>query len=129
MAKDLILPNEYKNDPLIHKRGNKSAVNVNAIEGMTRETDYKVSGRFVHIEYPGLPQKFCYRLYKGMPYFNEVLKDNELTTIPYSVARMINENWAWQKPAHEIDEKGQSIKNYTPIARGKFIIEQHLKAA
>jgi hypothetical protein len=64
-----------------------------------------------------------------MPYFNEVLRDNELTTIPYSVARMINEHWAWQKPQHEIDEKGQSIKNHTPIARGKFIIEQHLKAA
>jgi hypothetical protein len=129
MAKELILPTEIENDPLIHQKCKKTPVNHDSIEGMTRDKDYKVVGSFVHIEYPGLPQKFCGKFYKGMPYFNQVLHDNEKVTIPLSIARFINERWAWQKPQHSQDDKGNPIKDYQPIARGKFIIEQHLKAA
>jgi hypothetical protein len=127
MAK-LIVPTTYQ-DPLIHKRGNKTPVNRDSIEAMTPETDYKVVGTFVNIEAPGVPQKFSNRFYKGMQYFNEVMEDNQKYTIPLSVARFINEQWAYEKHSYIQNEKGEPIKERRQSPRGKFIIEQHLKAA
>lgn len=127
MAKGMILPVEERRDPLIHKKTNKVPVNINSVFAMTRETDYKVRGQFVNVEYPGLSQKISVKLYKEMPYFNEVLEDNKTTIIPLSVARFINEELGYDQHSYLTDDKGNPIKTGKKIPRGKFIIEEHLK--
>lgn len=127
MAKGMILTTEVRHDPLIHRKTNKTPVNPNCISGMTPETDHKVRGQFVNVEYPGLPQKISGKYYKGMPYFSEVLKDGETTTIPLSVARWINEEFGYDQHSYIQDEKGAPLKTGKKVPRGKFIIEEHLK--
>lgn len=127
MAKGLITPTETRTDPLIHKKINKTRVNANSIYGMTPDTDHKVRGQFVNVEYPGLPQKISGRYYPGMPYFNEVLKDGETTIVPLSVARWINEEFCYDQHSYIQDDKGQPLKTGKKVPRGKFIIEEHLK--
>jgi len=114
-------------NPLIHKRGGKTPVNINSIHAMKPEDDYKVRGQFVNVEYPGEPQKISGIYYKGMPYFCETLKDGETTTVPLSVARWINEEFGHQQATNLLDDKGNPIKGSKKIPRGKFIIEEHLK--
>jgi|CXWK01.1.fsa_nt_gi hypothetical protein len=127
MVKTLTPPVETIVDPLIHRRSNKTAVNLNSINAMTRETDHKVRGQFVNVEYPGLPQKFSGKYYKGMPYFSEILKDGETCVIPLSVARWINEEFCYDQHSHITDDKGLPLKTGKKVPRGKFIIEEHLK--
>jgi hypothetical protein len=127
MAK-MIVPKPIYVDPLIHKRNNKTPVNVDSIEAMTPETDYKVVGTFVNIETRGVAQKFCGKYYSGMPYFCQTLEEGVKYTIPLSVARWINERFGNEKHSHIQDEKGNPIKDGNFHPRGKFIIEQHLKA-
>jgi hypothetical protein len=127
MAKGMIVPQETKSiDPLIHKRIGKTAVNTNSIHAMTPETDHKVRGQFVNVEYPGLTQKICCKLYRNMPYFCETLKDGETTIIPLSVARFIKEDFGYDQHSYIQDDKGNPIKTGKKIPRGKFIIEEHL---
>lgn len=123
----MIVNTEVRTDPLIHKKINKTAVNPDSIYGMTREKDHKVKGQFINVEYPGLPQKISCKLYPGMPYFSEVLNDNETTVIPLSVARFINEDLGYDQHSYLKDEKGDPIKTGKKISRGKFIIQEHLK--
>ena len=127
MAKGMITPTETRTNPLIHKRINRTPVNVDSVYGMTLEKDHKVKGQFVNVEYPGLPQKISVALYKGMPYFSEVLKDGETCIIPLSVARWINEDFGYDQHSYITDEKGQPLKSGKKVPRGKFIIEEHLK--
>ena len=127
MAKGMISTVETRQDPLIHKKTNRTKVNINSIYGMTPETDYKVRGQYVNVEYPGLPQKISVKLYNGMPYFNEVLKDGEETVIPLSVARFINEDLGYDQHSYLTDDKGNPLKTGKKVPRGKFIIEEHLK--
>jgi hypothetical protein len=127
MAKGMILLNEERKDPLIHRKINRKAVNTNSVYAMTKETDYNVRGQYVNVEYPGLSQKISVKLYKDMPYFNETLIDGQTTVIPLSVARFINEDLGYDMHSYLQDEKGNPIKTGKKIPRGKFIIEEHLK--
>src|ERR1700676_4563778 len=122
MAKGMTSTLEVRTDPLIHKRINKTPVNVNSVYGMTPEKDHKVRGQYVNVEYPGLSQKISVKLYPGMPYFCETLKDNETCVIPYSVARFINEDLGYDQHSYLTDDKGNPIKTGKKVARGKFII-------
>lgn len=108
---------------LIHAKNNQTAVNVDSIEAMTPKTDKKVTGTFVNIECPGQPGKVSTRLYSGMQYFSQTMNDNEVYTIPYSVARFINERCKYEVHSHLTDDKGQPLKIGKFTARYKFIIE------
>ena len=101
-------------------------MNIDSIEGMTRETDTQVVGQFVNIETPGQPAKITCRLYKGMPFFSELLNDGETYTIPLSVARFINERIQNSTHVLKTDEKGEQVKGTKTTSRYKFIIEKHL---
>jgi len=127
MAKGMISTLETRSDPLIHKRIGKTPVNTNSIYAMTPEKDYKVRGQFVNVEYPGLSQKISVKLYPGMPYFCETLKDGDTCIIPLSVARFINEDLGYDQHSYLTDDKGNPLKSGKKIPRGKFIIEEHLK--
>ena len=122
MAK-MITPTEIKRDPLIHKRINKTPVNIDSIEAMTNETDKNVIGTFVNVECSGQPAKICGLYYKNMPYFSKTFDDNERCTIPLSVARFINERCFYEEHGYLLDEKGNPIKNSKKKPRYKFIIE------
>lgn len=123
-SQGLIIPQETRVDPLIHKRINRTPVNVDSIEAMTPETDRKVTGQFVNIECPGQPAKICCKLYKGMPYFSQVLEDGQTYTIPLSVARHINERCNHHKHSYLQDARGAPIKEEKATARYKFMIER-----
>lgn len=127
MAKGMITPILETRDPLIHKKTNKNPVNTTSVNAMTPETDYKVKGQYVNVEYPGLTQKISVKLYKGMPYFNETLEDGKTVVIPLSVARWINEEMGYDQHSYIQDDKGNPLKTGKKIPRGKFIIEEHLK--
>jgi hypothetical protein len=127
MAKGMIINTEIEKDPLIHRKIGRNPVNTDSVFAMTSETDYNVKGHFVNIEYPGLSQKICCKLYKKMPYFCQVLLDGETVTIPLSVARYINEQMGYEQHSYLTDPKGNPIKTGKKIPRGKFIIEEHLK--
>ena len=121
MAK-MITPTIEKS-PLIHHRINKTPVNTDSIEAMSRETDKPVRGTFVNIEYPGQPGKICGRYYKGMEYFSKTFEDGESCTIPWSVARYINERCFHEQHSYLQDERGNPIKSGKKQARYKFMIE------
>lgn len=123
MSSAIIVPQETRQDPLIHRRINRTAINVDSIEAMTADTDKMVVGTFVNIECPGQPAKICCKLYKRMPYFSETLKDGETYKIPLSVARFINERCKAYKHEQLIDDKGNPIKQDKATARYKFMIE------
>ncbi len=122
MAK-LIVPKEVKQVPFTAITQNKTPVNTDSIEAMTPETDKKVTGTFVNIEYPGQPAKICAKLYKGMPYFTKTFCDSERATIPLSIARYINERVKYNVHSHSLDDDGKPIKVDNPIPRYKFIPE------
>ena len=125
MAKNAVVAQETRSNPLIHKKINRTLVNVDSIYAMNRETDHKVQGRFVNVEAPGVSHKFSCYFYKDMEYFNEVLHDNVSCVIPYSVARFINEEWGYDQHSYLTDAQGNPMKSNKKISRGKFLIEQH----
>src|SRR6185437_6047548 len=125
MAKNAIAPEQIRKEPLFHKKLNRTPVNTESIFAMTPETDHKVIGTFVNIETPGLSQPFTLKLYKHQEPFREVLSDNQRVTIPFSVARWINEEFCREEHSYIQDEKGQPLKTGKKIPRGKFLIEQH----
>lgn len=116
------LKQSYDDFPLIHAACNKTAVNVDSIEAMTRETDYKVRGTFIHVEYPGQPLTVSCRYYKGMQYFSKTLMDGEEYVIPLSVARHINERIENETHKHLTDGNGNAIKGSKKISKCKFMI-------
>jgi len=122
MAK-MIVPQETKQEPLVHRRINKTPVNKDSIEAMTRETDKNVKGTFVNIETPGQPAKISGKYYKGMEYFSQVMEDSQTYTIPLSVARFINERCFSEQHSYLLDEKGNPIKSGKKQPRYKFMIE------
>lgn len=123
MAK-LLVPEEKRKDPLIHKKINRTPVNIDSIEGLTPEKDKKVVGTFVNVECPGQPAKISGKFYAGMQYFSELMNDNEEYTIPLSVARFINERCCHFKHSYLMDAKGNPIKEEKATPRYKFIIER-----
>ena len=112
-----------RKSPLIHAPCNKSAVNTDSIEAITKSTDKKVKGTFVNIECPGQPAKISCKLYKGMEYFTETLIDGETYTIPMSVARFINERCKYEVHSHLTDDKGNPLKTGKFTSRYKFMSE------
>lgn len=104
-------------------RINRTPVNLDSIEAMTQEQDKKVTGTFVNIECPGQTAKICCKYYRGMEYFSYVFQDNEKATIPWSVARHINERCQAESHTNLLDDKGNPIKGSKKQARYKFIIE------
>ena len=123
MSQGLILPVETRVNPLVSKRINRTPVNTESIEAMTPETDRPVRGTFINIECPGQPGTVCCKLYKGMQYFSETMLDGGSYTIPYSVARFINERCMAYKHSYLTDDKGNPIKENKATPRYKFIIE------
>ena len=119
----MIVPQEVKRDPLVHLKINKTPVHTESIEAMTPETDKKVSGTFVNIECPGQPGKVSGKYYKGMQYFSKTFEDQEQATIPYSVARWINERSGYDQHSYLQDERGNPIKTGKKQPRYKFMIE------
>jgi isocitrate dehydrogenase len=109
----------------VHKAINRSVVNKESIEAITKETDKKVEGTFINIEYPGQPAKITAKLYKGQELFKEVMEDGMKYTIPLSVARHINERCVAQEHAYVLDASGAPIKNPKPKPRYKFTIENY----
>ena len=109
--------------PLIHGMIKKTPVNVDSIEGMTRETDKMVTGTFVNVECPGQPAKICNKFYKKMEYFHKVMEDGERYTIPLSVARFINERCCRDVHGFILDANGNPLKSLKAIARYKFMVE------
>lgn len=109
--------------PLIHSKINKTPLNKESIEGMSRETDKNVTGTFINVEYPGQPGKVCGKFYKGMEYFVKVFEDGERCTIPLSIARFINERCFHEVHSYLQDDKGNPIKTGKKIPRYKFMIE------
>lgn len=109
--------------PLIHARISKTPVNKDSIEAITPETDKKVTGVFVNVEYPGQAAKVSARLYKGMQYFCKVFEDGEKATIPLSVARFINERIFYEEHTNILDSLGNPIKGTKKKARYKFMAE------
>ena|ERR1700733_8311088 len=107
----------------IHAVQNKKAVNLDSVEAMTPEKDKMVYGTFLNIEYPGQTAKVCGKYYKGMQYFEKVMEDNQKYSIPWSVARWINERIYFEQHTHLLDENGQAMKGGKKQARYKFIIE------
>lgn len=124
-APKMIKPEEKP--PLIHSKINKTPVNTESIEAMTRDTDKTVSGTFVNIECPGQPGTVCGLYYKGMQYFKKVFEDGENCKIPLSVARWINEKSAYEQHSYLQDEKGNPLKTGKKQPRYKFMIE-HMAA-
>lgn len=108
---------------LIHKAGNKTPVNKDSLEGMTKETDYMVHGEFVNVECPGQPAKICGKYYKDMEFFSYTFKDGEKCNIPFSVARFINERCSHFKHSYLCDAQGIPIKEDKATPRYKFIVE------
>jgi len=108
--------------PLIHKRINKKAVNVDSIEAMTKETDKMVTGEFLHVEYPGQSKRIACRYYKGQEYFNKEMMDGETYTIPLSVARHINERCFREVHGSLLDQNGMPTKSAKRTMLCKFII-------
>src|SRR5438045_5343838 len=100
---------------LIHEAIRKKPVNVDSIEGMTRDKDKVVHGTFVNIEAQGQTAKVCGKYYKHMPYFSKVFEDGEAASIPLSVARFINERCVYSKHSYLTDDKGQPIKLDKPV--------------
>jgi len=107
----------------VHKRLNRTVVNKDSIEAMTRETDKMVTGTFVNIECPGQPAKIYGKYYKGMEPFCQVLEDDQKVTIPLSVARFINERCKHHKHSYILDDKGNPLKEDKPTPRYKFLVE------
>lgn len=122
MAK-MLNPIEVKNDPLIHRKINKHAVNTESIYAMTPESDKKVVGTFMNIECPGQPAKISCKIYRGMEYFSKVFEDQERCTIPLSVSRFINEDVGYDQHSYLQDEKGNPIKTGKKQPRYKFMVE------
>jgi hypothetical protein len=122
MAK-LIVPQEVRKDPLIHKKSNKTPVNTDSIEAMTPETDKKVTGTFINVECPGQPAKVSGKFYKNMEYFSEVFLDGSRYTVPWSIARFINERCQHSKHDYITDQNGNPIKGNKFFPRYKFMIE------
>lgn len=125
MTQKMIKPVEKKVNTL-QTPINRSPINKDSIEGMTRENDKMVIGTFVNIECPGQTQYIAGQYYKGMQFFGKVFKDNEKCTIPLSVARWINERFAYDKHKHILDDEGNPLKDPYAISRGKFIIEGYV---
>lgn len=117
----MIRPVEKVN--LIHAKINKTPVNKDSIEALTKETDKPVVGTFVNIECPGQPAKVCGKFYKGQEYFSKVFEDGERATIPLSIARFINERINYEPHSYIQDEKGNPIKSSKTMPRYKFMIE------
>jgi hypothetical protein len=117
----LIKPEERVS--LIHSKINKTPVNKDSIEAMTRETDKSVVGTFLNVEYPGQPGKVCGLYYKGMPYFCKTFEDSERCTIPLSIARCINERSHSEQHSYLQDEKGNPLKTSRKNPRYKFMVE------
>jgi hypothetical protein len=122
MNMKMIVPSAAKSSP-IHAPISKKRVNVDSIEAMTPETDKMVTGTFVNVEYPGQTAKVCGKLYKGQNYFSKVFEDGERCTIPYSIARLINERIGYDQHSYIVDADGNPIKNGKKIARYKFMAE------
>ncbi len=119
----MMKPLETVNRHTIHARQNSKPVHVDSIEAMTPDKDKTVSGTFVNIEYPGQPAKVCGLYYKGMQYFEKVMEDNQKYSIPWSVARWINERINVEQHTNLLDSDGHPIKGSKKLARYKFIIE------
>ena len=102
----------FTQKPMVYlgKPINKTAINKDAIEAMTPETDRMVTGVFKNLECQGQPARIICRLYKYQQPFNQVLNDGERYTIPYSVARHINENCAYPIHGFLLDDKGNHVK-------------------
>ena len=109
--------------PLVHSKINRTPVNKDSIEALTRETDRPVTGTFNNIETPGQPAKISGKFYRDMPYFSKTFTDGEKCTIPLSVARFINERIIFEQHTNLIDEKGNPIKGEKRLPRYKFTPE------
>jgi hypothetical protein len=109
--------------PLIYSKINKTPVNKDSIEAMTKDMDKQVTGTFVNIETPGQPAKICGKYYRDMQYFAKVFEDQERCTIPLSVARFINERCFFEQHSYLQDDKGNPIKSGRKQPRYKFMIE------
>lgn len=118
MAK-MIVPQPIRN--ALHAPLKKIPINLDSIEAMTPETDSMVNGTFVNVECPGQPAKVCGKFYKGMQYFEKTFEDNEVATIPKSVARFINERCKLDQHHYILDAQGAPTKASRGISRYKFM--------
>lgn len=78
-----------------------------------RQRDRKmVTGKFLFHDIPGGTLTFNIQLYKGDPLETYSIKDGEVRTIPFGVAKHLNR---LGKPVHEFakDENGKSIQRIT----------------
>lgn len=119
MAQKMIRPTERPRHYI--GRSNKTPVNTDSIEAMTKERDRMVNGTFVNIEAPGQSAFICCQYYPGMPIFSQHLMHETKYKIPLSVVRHINERCVYDKHSYLLDEKGEPIKQGKKEPRYKFI--------
>ena len=76
---------------------------------MERQRDAKmVRGRFEYHESPGSEFFFTYHAYEGEPVKDYLLRDQEVTTLPYGVAKHLN-NIGYPVHAYEQDAEGKNV--------------------
>jgi len=104
----------------LHKKINKTPVNLDSIEALTPETDRKITGTFINVECPGQPAKISCRYHRWQEYFSQVFEDGQRYTIPLSVAKHINERCQKEEHTNLTDEKGQPLKGNKFTSRYRF---------
>lgn len=114
---------QTEKSPLIHSKINRTPVNKESIEAMTRDVDKQVYGTFVNIETPGQPAKICGKYYKGMDYFSKTMEDGQQYSIPLSVSRFINERCYFEEHSYLQDAQGNPLKSGKKKPRYKFMVE------
>jgi hypothetical protein len=122
MATQTIKP-AIPRSPLVHSKINKTPVNTDSIESLTKATDRAVVGTFVNIECPGQPAKICCKYYKEQEFYSKTFEDGQKYTVPLSVARHINERCFYEPHTYLQDEKGNPLKSGKKLPRYKFTPE------
>ena len=73
-----------------------------------RQRDAKlVRGRFEYHESPGAEFFFSYHAYEGDPVTDYTIKDGEVRTLPYGVAKHLN-NIGYPTHSYELDAEGKN---------------------
>jgi hypothetical protein len=88
------------------------------------EEDRMVTGIVKNLQYPGQPIEFCFRSH-GKKIHTYKFKDNEMCTMPMSVAKHIN-NVKYQKHSFLLDQHGNHVKDPSPVNRFSFTSMEYM---
>ena len=89
------------------------------VEWQRQRDKEMVKGKFINIEQPGAPLEFPYKAYKGDNVEMYSFQDGEVKTVPYGVARHIQQNCSTPKYEH-LTADPKMISGINPDNRGQF---------